>query len=137
MTQPYTLTLVLDGLPKVIANARMHWRVKHNEMQAWKSKVFYAIQPNARPKKPLAKAKITLTRHSSTCPDYDNLASSWKGAIDGLVMAGIIIDDNMNVIGMPDFRWEKAKPKEGHVTIKVEGMQVCANNELPRGKGLK
>lgn len=134
---PYTLTLVLPGLPKVIANARMHWRVKHNEMQAWKQKVFYAIAPHARPDKPLKKAKLTLTRHSHVCPDYDNLCSSFKACVDGLVMAGVIIDDNMNVIGMPEFKWEKAKPKEGFIEIKVEGMHKLLHEyaELPKGKG--
>ena len=36
--------------------------------------------------------------------------------------AGVIEDDNMAVIGFPDYHWEKAKPKHGKVRVRVEGV---------------
>ena len=75
-----------------------------------------------RPPQPLTKAKVTITRHSSRCPDYDGLVSAAKSLLDGLKLAQIIEDDNMNVIGRPEFKWEKCSPKSGHVVITVESV---------------
>lgn len=74
------------------------------------------------PQKPLEKAKVILTRHtsiSSSQMDADNLAISFKPIMDGLVEAGVLIDDNMDVIGQPEVRMEKAPPKKGFVTVEI------------------
>jgi len=71
------------------------------------------------PKTPLKKAIIVVTRYSSRACDYDNLVSSGKALIDGLTEAGIIEDDSLDHIGIPIFKWEKTKPKEGRVSVAV------------------
>jgi Holliday junction resolvase RusA-like endonuclease len=90
--------------------------------KTWKRKVWAAVWP-LRPPEPLKKARLTLTRHSSVRPDSDNLTFSFKAIIDGLVEARVLEDDSFKHIGFPDYRWEKAKKSEGHVSIKVEELE--------------
>ena len=73
------------------------------------------------PPKPLEKASLTLTRHSSVMCDFDGLVTSFKNCIDGLVLAKIILDDSPQIIGIPVYKQVKTKPKQGFITIKVEG----------------
>lgn len=112
------------GLPKILANARMHWSVKAKENEKWKRLVCKAVlneqERAARQFKKLTRAKVTITRFSSTEPDFDNLVSAGKSLLDGLKEAGVILDDKVSVIGQPVFLWEKCKPKEGKIKIKVE-----------------
>jgi len=55
-------------------------------------------------------------------PDYDGIVSGFKHPIDALVEAGIIIDDNMNVIGMPTFRWEKVPQGQGCIELHIHAI---------------
>jgi len=95
-----------------------HWRARHGEARRWLRAVDMAIGP-VRPKEPLQKAKLRLTRGSSQEPDFGGLVYSFKTIEDSLVKLGIIIDDKMSVIGRPEYLWEKTKPKEGFIKIEV------------------
>ena len=90
-----------------------------NEARKWKKMVSLVVV-GKKPSQPLKKAKLTLTRYSSVCPDSDGLVSGFKRIVDGLVEAGILENDKFVNIGMPDYRWEKALPKNGRVTVTVE-----------------
>jgi hypothetical protein len=117
----YWLTISIPDLPKTInAGGRTHWAVKAKEAQKWISWIA-ALTLTVKPPRPLPKAILALTRHSSREPDFDGLVSSFKHVIDGLVHAGIIQDDKPMVIGQPAFYWHKSKPKAGHVLIQVHG----------------
>jgi Holliday junction resolvase RusA-like endonuclease len=72
-------------------------------------------KPNA-----LTAANLTLTRFSSRQPDRDNLMSSWKAVIDGLVESGVLVDDNCDVVKSIDSRWEKASSKNSKIRVLVE-----------------
>jgi len=120
--QVYTLEFELSGLPKTTnSGGRAHWAVKVKEARTWKSAVLFSIG-TVLPPAPLKKAKLTLTRCSAIEPDFDGLVSSFKHVVDGLVLANVIENDKPSVIGQPEYRWEKAKPKQGKVRIKVEGL---------------
>lgn len=116
------LELTIAGLPSCNSAAAPHWRTRHIERVKWKSKVCGAVlQALGRwPSKPLERARVELTRCSSSRPDADNLASSFKFVLDGLVLARVIADDKPSVIGQPVFAWEKTSPRKGCVRIKVE-----------------
>lgn len=109
------------GLPKPM-NATMgaFWRARHANSKKWRRITADTTLLHGRPRRPLSKAKLTLARYSSVCPDFDGLVSSFKPVIDGLVDAGIIAGDKMDVIGAPTYQWFKAPPKEGYITIIVE-----------------
>ena len=70
--------------------------------------------------KPLSRAKLTLTRYSSVCPDPDGLVSSFKSVLDGLVECGVLENDRFTNIGMPTYAWEKAPKNEGKAKVIVE-----------------
>lgn len=76
----------------------------------------YAIKP----KWPLKKAKLTLIRYSSVCPDSDGLVSGFKHIIDGLVIGRVLVNDKFENIGMPTYLWEKAAPRGGRIRVIVE-----------------
>lgn len=108
------------GLPKTInAAGRWHWALKSKEANYWKKMVFLSVC-SQRPIEPLKKAKLTLTRCSSSEPDFDGLVSSFKHVLDGLKEARIILDDKPSNIGSPTYLWEKVSPKAGRIKVKVE-----------------
>lgn len=116
----YVLEFEILALPQITSNGRHgHWRAIHAARKRWKEAVLSSVMWR-QPEKPLAKAKLTLTRHSSRECDFDNLVISFKPVIDGLKEARVILDDKSSVIGQSEYRWEKAKIREGKITIRVE-----------------
>ncbi len=117
----YSIQFTLDGLPKTTnSGGRAHWSVKASEAKLWRRRVV-AEALDLRPPSPLHKAKLTLTRYSSAEPDFDGLVSSFKHVVDGLIDAGIIESDKPSVIGQPNYKWEKVKPRMGKISVTVEG----------------
>lgn len=118
----YELRVKIMGLPRTVNRmSGRHWRSRVTEAKKWHRAVFLAVGWQG-PKEPLKKARLTLTRHSMIEPDFDNLASSFKYILDGLVKCGVIQDDKPSVIGSPSFKWAKAKPREGFIEVFVEDM---------------
>ena len=115
----YQLEFSIGGLPKNINNARMQWFIRHKENQHWKKLVAFAVGTRVPPF-PLKKAKLTLIRHSSSEPDFDGLVASFKSVIDGLIECRVIENDKMSNIGRPEYLWQKARPGDGSITVKVE-----------------
>lgn len=105
------------------ASARFgHWAAKYSEAKKWKKAVFaeinfYRIHLEHLP---WQKVKLICVRHSSNEPDYDGLVSSFKHVIDGLVQGGIIQNDRPSNFASVQYLWQKAKPREGKITIQVE-----------------
>lgn len=116
----YQLTLIINELPKIITNGSQgsFW-YKVAEKKKWLKLIAFHIGTD-RPRLPLTKCKIECVRHSSVRSDFDNLSASFKYSIDALVKCKILIDDNDNVIVERKYRWEKAAPKAGFITITVE-----------------
>lgn len=112
--------MTIDGLPKTPNSLlRQHWAIVKKEKDKWLA-LIGAHSAGKRPKEPLTKALITIIRHSSRAPDFDGMVLSGKFLIDPLTKLGIIIDDNMEIIGQPKYAWVKSKPKQGFVEIFVE-----------------
>jgi hypothetical protein len=109
----------LNGLPKTPNGSHGHWRSAAGERKKWRTAV-YMTAFFKRPPEPLKKAILTCIRFSSVEPDQDNLAASFKGCIDGLKDAGIIVDDKSSCVVKRTYLWMKAPPKEGSVKICVE-----------------
>lgn len=110
----------ISGLPATInAIGRKHWAFKVKEARQWKRLVVEQCVLARVFGVKLEKAILEFTRHSSQELDFDNLAGSFKHVLDGLVEAGVIIDDKPSIIGSPTFIWQKTKPGEGKVTVKV------------------
>lgn len=120
-TEPYVLEFEISGLPSISANgSHGHWATKAKERKRWHALVAFAIGWRG-PRVALNKAKLTLTRHSSSEPDFDGLVVSFKPVIDGLVRAKVIVNDKPSNIGQPQYRWEYSSPRKGFVTVRIEG----------------
>ncbi len=122
MSEPfYRLAFTLFDLPKrTNNNSRTHWALQHKEAKKWKQFVRLKVGLQ-RPDKPLERARLILTRVSSSEPDYDGLVSSFKHVIDGLIEAGVIVSDKMSVIGVPEYRWLKGRRGVGSITVEING----------------
>lgn len=115
--------LDIPGLPKTVNVWRAgHWKARWAEDRKWKQSVgehlLFALK--GKLDKPFQRARLTLTRCSSRCPDADALVASFKSCVDGLVEHGVLAGDTMAHIGMPTYLWEKAPLKQGHIKIVVE-----------------
>lgn len=118
----YRLILDLEGLPKMAnhgSGASTHWRFAHSETMYWQTAVKLKVGI-LKPEKPLAKAKLTLIRYSSTEPDFDGLVRGFKAVVDGLVKAGVLENDRISNTGVWNCFWEKTGPKQGRIKIIVE-----------------
>lgn len=120
----YRLRLDLPGAPSINTASARHWAVRKKEKDHWHSLVrdhltFFATMP----KSPLTKAAVRITRCTAAprAPDADNLAMTGKFILDELVSSGVLLDDNQDVIGQPEYRWEKAPRNGAHVIVEVEG----------------
>jgi len=117
----YALKLEIPGLPPCNTASNNHWRVRARQNRKWRHDTILAAKAAGLPSEPLWKATVTCTRHSSREPDFENLAHSFKPVLDGLVTGGVLVDDNQQVIGQPDYRWERAAPRSGRITVEVVG----------------
>lgn len=71
-----------------------------------------------KPGFPLELFKLTIVRHGTRALDYDNLISSFKAHIDGLVNAGIIKGDSWRYIR--SINTSQVISKEKKLVIKVK-----------------
>jgi hypothetical protein len=127
----YSIFIKINALPKSVnQTGRLHWAVKTKIVNEWKALVCLAIG-SRKPPKPLEFASIVYTRHSSRQLDYDNLVNSYKAVQDGLVTAGILLDDKVKNIGHPVYHWEKAPQKDGFITIQVTEIKIHLFSRLP------
>lgn len=106
------------GLPP-LPNAKKHWRKVSSDRKKWRTWSALTFC-DKRPPAPLQRAKLTLTRHSSSEPDYDGLVASFKSVVDGLVDAKVLVNDKPANIGIPEYRWMYERAKLGRITIAIE-----------------
>jgi crossover junction endodeoxyribonuclease RusA len=105
-----TLRIELPGLPpkECSPNARVHWAVKAKAAAAYRETVRIIAQSFARAYsrtevstsfalgRPLPRAVVSVTFvvPDRRRRDKTNLAASFKAGLDGIVDAGIIVDDS-------------------------------------------
>ena len=129
-----SIALSIPGLPPInTASSRgSHWAFAKLKRK-WESHVCAAVLTTLGrwPDKPLTRALVTITRCSASEPDYDNLVQGGKFLLDGLIKAGVIVDDSPAVIGRPEYRWQQAAPGAGSVRIQVEDASVEIGERVP------
>ena len=118
----YSIEFEIMGLPK-LPNQLLgrHWRSRAGHASQWKDKVFMAIG-RKRPDEALPVARLTMTRFSSSSPDFDGLVGSFKSIVVALVKLGILVNDKPSNIGCPTYLWEKTKQGAGKIKVKVESI---------------
>lgn len=119
---PKTLHFLIGELPDTVNQSRKRsgWQAISRNADHWRRMIHDKVVQHGKPALPFAKARLTLIRHSSREPDYDGLVASFKVVIDGLVKAGVIMDDKRDVIGIPDYRHQKAPRDKGMIEVICE-----------------
>jgi hypothetical protein len=116
----FKLQVKIDGLPPTQNRLNtMHYMAKARIAKQWREAVMWAVG-SCIPSKPIEKAKITITRHSSVEGDGDNYSGGYKNIIDSLRALKILKEDRVSNIGNIQTPWIKARPGKGHIEIQVE-----------------
>lgn len=114
------IKFTVNGLPKMPNQLlRKHWAVISQEAKKWHILVHYHTLKQ-KPAKPHQKVKAEMTRFSTQEPDRDGLSGSFKYVMDGLVKAGIMVDDKPSVVVECIYKWEKSKLADQRIEVKIE-----------------
>lgn len=114
-----TVIVALPPLPWLNSNQRMHWAVKARltrqirDTAAWVTK--------SLSEKPMDAVEITAVIHPKTARRFDphNLQPSVKAAIDGIVDAGLIADDDASRLLETSFRAGEKDPSGARIDLIV------------------
>lgn len=120
----YRLDFTIPHVPRLAANgSHGHWAVRNKERRQWKLFVCIAIGKRI-PVMPLEKVKCTFIRGTCREPDFDNLVASMKPVRDGLVEAGVVVNDKTE--NMPDAKYVWQKAPRGHSFTRVLVEEIAA-----------
>ena len=122
MTQRIAFTLPLL-LPLPNRRRGTHWAVLSKERKRLATEIWAALGTQ-QPAQPLARARVTIWRHSVQEPDTDNLYASCKGVLDALQPAterrtyglGVITDDRPSLCDLRA-KWVKAAHRTDQRTV--------------------
>tara|TARA_R100001594_G_scaffold30870_1_gene57678 strand:- start:1310 stop:1687 length:378 start_codon:yes stop_codon:yes gene_type:complete len=93
-----SLRIVLPDLPpsKAYPNKKTHYFTLSSIRKKQQEEIIAYVLEQGRPDSPLDRAHITITWRAKDKRDrdVDNLLSAMKGSIDGLIHAGVIVDDS-------------------------------------------
>ena len=107
--------IIKSKVPLLNQMLRQHWS-KRKQLK----KQYYLEILSQKPQKFKGKVNVSLTRYSSRVPDPDGVAGSAKIILDAIVDAGIIEDDNMNIVENFSVNWQKCKQNEQRTEITIE-----------------
>lgn len=125
-----TYVLRMEFLPVTNAASNEHWRTKTRRHARDRRTMSNAALLAGVPMKPFDPAAIMCTRHSSKEPDlHENLRHGFKHLIDYMQVEwgsgknrkpglGYIVTDDPRRVFV-EYRWEKAPPGRGFITIAV------------------
>lgn len=86
--------LIPVEVPSMNKRERMHWAQQRREVSTWTRWLLYAQRPGGMDR---ATGKRLVHIHAfrrQRCRDEANLIGGCKGLIDGLVRAGLLVDDD-------------------------------------------
>ena len=122
------MKIVLPNLPPKEANPNnnSHYYTRSKVRREQQEQIIgYVLSISKRPPEPLNKAHITITWKSADNRnrDIDNLFSAMKGSLDGLVSAGVIIDDSAKHVSYTlKYEWGDGI-EESQTVIEIEGTE--------------
>lgn len=92
---------------------------KGNIFKKVKNEVVHLVHGKG-PKTPLTSFKISAERFSPQYMDLDNCYSMLKPYIDGLKLAGVILDDGWQFLNCDNYKIKQTKCKEKKIVLIVE-----------------
>jgi hypothetical protein len=113
-----TLTLTFP-MPVNLANARMHWAVKHRRHQEWKTRAIVMERGLRGRHRPMDRVRVSALMYVGGGPmDDDNATARLKWCLDLLKERGLIVDDkrpHLTLTGIPEQR--QGTPKRVVLTL--------------------
>ena len=117
----------IPGLPLAMLNPNRigHYMVKHNAKQQAKNDIMAAVLQQGRLPEPMTDViiKVDWFATDRRRRDIDNLIASMKPYIDGLVLAGVLVDDSATHVRYAEFDyWAKCDTAKTvlHITPRGE-----------------
>lgn len=101
MTEPRTITIVVPGRPPNPNRIRGHWAKRNGIAQRWKQLAWgCALEQLPVRWRPMERATLEVVHVVPTkaARDHDNLVAGIKPCLDGLVRAGVVVDDSDRVL---------------------------------------
>ena len=107
--------------PRLSPNKRLHFYALAQAKRAAKELMIALVKQQGSPKQPYEYAHITVTwiAKDKRRRDIDNLFSAMKGYLDGLVFAGVLVDDNAYRVGYT-LRYERGDKDDTIIEIANE-----------------
>jgi crossover junction endodeoxyribonuclease RusA len=94
-TEPTVYTVALPaGLPLLNANGRVHWRTRARITKTLREAACVVAKQQRIPRLGRVEMTLVLHPHDKRLRDAHNWYPSFKAAIDGIVDAGVLADDN-------------------------------------------
>lgn len=84
---------LVDGKPPLNANDRLHWAVKNRRAQDIKDAIGWRVRENNIPRLEHVAVQLVFQPQDRRRRDPSNLMPTQKAAVDGLVAAGVVVDD--------------------------------------------
>lgn len=116
-------------------NARKHWRVVSKAKREAKAETYYLCREEGIPDQPFEKATITVTFKvdNKRRRDIDNLFAALKPYIDGLVVAGVLVDDSADRVRYVINELVVGDVMDTVLEVDAEGGREFANAPLAGG----
>jgi crossover junction endodeoxyribonuclease RusA len=111
------------GLPLLNANQRLHWAVRNRHTQDIKDHAWARAKQAKVPV--LGRVAITVEYQppDRRRRDADNLAPTGKAAIDGLVLAGVLPDDDSKHVTAVSYQIGEPFPF-GRIVIRIQPLMT-------------
>jgi len=120
-----TITLSLPP-PELRSNARCHWAAKCRATKKYRADAYVLTREALGTQRPMLKdatAAVYFFFADRRSRDKINLNMSLKAAIDGMVDAGLLLDDRWLTMLPPHMGYDKARPR---VVIEVRNYKYEA-----------
>lgn len=114
-----TITIALPHMPYLNSNQRLHWAAKARKTKAIREAAAWATK--ALRAQPMDQVEITVVVHPKTNRRFDphNYQPTAKAAIDGIVDARLIADDDSSRLVSTAFRAGEKDPAGTRITLIV------------------
>jgi Holliday junction resolvase RusA-like endonuclease len=92
--EPTYVVALPAGLPLLNANGRVHWRTRARITKTLREAACVVAKQQRIPRLSRVEMTLVLHPHDKRPRDAHNWFPSFKAAIDGIVDAGVLVDDN-------------------------------------------
>lgn len=120
--EPITITIPASPAYALSPNARTHHMAKYHASEQLKVDTYWVAQEADTLTGPVTLDWIIRLPKRRYAMDWDNAIATLKPAMDGLVMAGVIEDDNTTIvtrIGLTQIGWAKHKIDGGELVVTI------------------